>query len=152
MTIFFMGIDPGKTGAIAIIGDDGSAHVWDYPGELTEAGNLLRSVCLNYSPRLCALEKVATMPKQGIVSAFTFGANFGGWLVGLAILAVPVVLVTPRKWQTACLDSGTGETKKRSLSQARRLFPDVDLHLAKHDGRADALNIARYAQINYRGH
>jgi hypothetical protein len=34
------------------------------------------------------------------------------------------------------------ETKKISLHQARLLFPQAELHLEKHDGRADATLIA----------
>lgn len=147
---YFMGIDPGKTGAIAVIGSDGFAQVWDYPGELAEAGVLLRSICIQCSISLCAVEKVGTMPKQGIVSAFTFGMNFGGWLMTLGALGTPHVTVTPRTWQKECLDSGTGETKERSLSVARRRFPDIDLSKKKHDGRADALHLARWAMIEYR--
>lgn len=147
---FFMGIDPGKTGAVAVIGGDGFAEVWDYPGELAEAGAMLRRICLDYQIALCAVEKVSSMPQQGIASTFTFGMNFGGWLMALGAIGTPHTLVTPRSWQKVCLDSGTGETKERSLSQARRLFPDVELHLKKHDGRADALNIARYAMREYK--
>lgn len=148
---FYMGIDPGMSGAVAVIGPDGFADVWDYPGELFEAGVLLRQLCIDYPITLCAVEKVASMPKQGVASSFKFGMNFGGWLMTLGALGTPHTLVTPRTWQKVCLDSGTGETKARSLSVARRLFPDLDLSKAKHDGRADALHLARWAKKESEG-
>lgn len=141
----YLGIDPGAKGAIAVISDD-VVRVWDYPGEIGEAASLLRAINIEYPITLCALEKVSAMPRQGVVSMFKFGMNYGGWIGAIGAIGAPLVLVTPRKWQTECLDSGTGETKDRSLSMARRLFPDVELHLKKHDGRADALHLARYAK------
>lgn len=141
----YLGIDPGASGAIAVIGQN-VCRVWDYPGEICEAAALLRAINLEYPITLIALEKVSAMPRQGVVSMFKFGMNFGGWIGAIGVLGLPVLLVTPRKWQIECLDSGTGETKARSLSMARRLYPDIDLHLKKHDGRADALHLARYAK------
>lgn len=146
MSKFYAGIDPGKGGALAIIGPD-HAEVFDYPGSAYEAGSMLRLIQAITPIQLCALEQVSAMPQWGVTSVFHFGMNYGGWIGALGGLQVPLTLVAPRKWQKKCLDSGTGETKLRSLSMARRLYPDVELHARKHDGRADALHLARYAKI-----
>ena len=141
----FMGIDPGAKGGIAIIHPDG-AEAWRYPGDVVAAADLLREILTRHPVALCAIEKVASRPGQGVRSMFSFGQNFGGWLGMLAMAGVPHVLVTPRKWQSAVLDAGTGETKARSLAWARRRFPSVDLRHKADDGKADALALAEFAR------
>jgi len=89
------------------------------------------------------------MPKQGVSSTFKFGMNFGAWQGILAALRIPYITVTPRQWQKALLDAGTGETKARSLNMARRLFPEVEMRFKADDGKADALHLARWAQREY---
>ena len=143
---FFAGIDPGQGGALAIVSSDmQEAFVWDFPGSIEAAGDLLRSVMLDHHPALTSIEKVGAMPKQGVTSTFTFGQNYGAWLGALASLQMAHILVTPGKWQKALLDSSPGDTKERSLSMARRIFPAVELSRKKDHGRADALLLALYA-------
>ncbi len=144
--MYFAGIDPGQSGAIAVISDDlQEAYAWDYPGSIEAAADLLREIFLEHKPVLTGIEKVSAMPKQGVSSTFKFGQNYGAWLGALSSLQVPFTVVTPAKWQKAVLDSGTGETKERSLSMARRLFPAVDLSRKKDHGKSDALLLAVYA-------
>ncbi len=145
MTDEFMGIDPGKNGALAIIHSDG-AEAWHYPGDVALAVDLVRSVLLTQRPVLAAIEKVGARPGQGVTSMFNFGANYGQWIGILAALGVPYVMVLPQTWQKVALDSGGGSAKDRSLAWARRRFPDVDLSLKKDDGKADALGLAVYAR------
>ncbi|HEY6022250.1 MAG TPA: hypothetical protein VIY48_20995, partial [Candidatus Paceibacterota bacterium] len=59
--------------------------------------------------------------------------------------------VTPKAWQSFySIRATTGETtKQQSLRIARELFGVELCPLQKHDGRADALLIARYAQRNF---
>lgn len=143
---YTLGIDPGQTGGVAVVSSDlQTVEAHRYPEDIHTAMQLLRGLCDRYEIRLAVVEKVSAMPKQGVASSFKFGANYGAWLGALAALGVPHLLVTPRQWQKAMLDSGTGETKERSLNMARRLFPQVDLRYKKDDGKADALHMARYA-------
>jgi len=83
------------------------------------------------------------MPKQGIASAFTFGAGLGSILATVQTLRLPLELVTPATWKRAL---GLGAEKRASLDKARLLFPSAPLDLAKHDGRAEALLIAYWRQ------
>lgn len=140
----FIGIDPGKSGAMAAISRDGSV-VFDF--EDPQGIAFLR---LNrHEVALAALEKVSAMPKQGVASSFNFGANFGIWQGRLEALAIPFVFVTPQKWQKTVFDSARkGDRKAMSLDLARRLFPAMaeELKRKKDDGRADALLIAEYAR------
>ncbi len=142
----YAGIDPGQSGGLAVVsGDKQEAYAWDYPGSIEEAADLLRAVMFEHSPVLLAIEKVSSMPKQGVASTFKFGQNYGVWLGALSALQIPHIIIAPTKWQRAVLDSGGGDTKARSLSMARRLFPSVDLTKKKDHGKSDALMLAIYA-------
>ena len=155
MDRYFIGVDPGKTGALAIIDESlQKVEIVDYPGSIVSLYKLLDKLFDEWDIHISLvhayIEKVGTMPKQGIVSAFTFGENYGAWQYAMASAEIPYEFVTPRKWQKAMFDSKKEkDTKKQSLDLARRLFPKVDLHLEKHDGRADALHLARYARMKF---
>jgi hypothetical protein len=61
-----------------------------------------------------------------------------------------VAFISPRAWQSTygIRKTATSSTKEQSLRIARQLYGKEFCPLAKHDGRADAILIARYA----RGH
>ncbi len=142
----WLGIDPGASGAAALITADGQALVQDYPGDPSLAADLVRQWRADHQIQLAALESVHAMPKQGVSSMFKLGANFGAWLGLLAALGVPHVLVRPQEWQRGILTKGDGpDTKAQSLAAARRQWPDMELGLKRHHGRADALHLAAYA-------
>lgn len=147
-----IGIDPGLSGAIAIL--DWHGHVLaceDLPVVRDKSlawidGGLMLSTIMNYregNDTVAMIERVSAMPKQGVSSSFQFGVGFGSILGVLQALAIPIEFVTPRTWKKSY---GLDSDKKAALHKARLLYPDVDLHLAKHDGRAEALLIARYAR------
>lgn len=143
----YLGIDPGKTGAMAlIIPDEGSDEVQDYPGDPALVVDCLRSWAVTYEIRLAALEKVSARPGQGVVSMFSFGCNLGQYMGILASLGIPYIMPTPQAWQKGLVDKKAGgDSKERALTTARRLFPNADLYRKKDHGRADALLLAYYA-------
>lgn len=144
----FVGIDPGASGAVALIGDD-VALVEDWPGDPVAAADLLRSWLVHYNVKLCALERVASRPGQGVSSVFTFGTNYGTWQGLLSALSIPYVMPTPQAWQKGLIVPSDGQdSKSRSLAVARRLFPCVDLHRKSDHGKADALLLAVFARNN----
>lgn len=147
-----LGIDPGQSGALALLDSDGQAElVVDLPvirdGRLAWIdGGSLQSTLLNAlrgRPCRTVVERVSAMPGQGVASSFAFGVGFGSILATLQTLQLPIELVTPASWKLAM---GLGRDKRASLDKARLLFPTADLSLAKHDGRAEALLLAYYAQ------
>jgi len=144
--IAWVGIDPGQTGAAAIIFENGH-EVFDWPGTPDIAYLNLIDWKDRYWIELIVLEKAQPMKKngvkQGVVSTFKFADNFGQWKGMLAALAIPLLLVTPKNWQKGLVSKSDGTTtKERSLAVARRLFPSADLRLKKHHNRADALLMA----------
>lgn len=146
-----IGIDPGLSGAIAGIDTHGHSQVADLPVQRDKSlawidGKALKAIILGYCNGLphqatCIIERVSAMPKQGVSSSFGFGVNFGSVLGVLQALEVRIELVTPAKWKR---DLGLTAEKHASLHKARLLFPKSELHLCKHDGRAEALLIAHW--------
>jgi len=142
--VFYVGIDPGSTGAMAILGPCGADTIdFTDPSFFDRLNDREGQVH-------CMVEKVHAMPKQGVTSVFTFGTAYGKALGMLIALKVPYTLVTPQKWQKVFGISGRkGCTKKQSLERARALFPGLAAsHLArvKDHNRADALLIAEYCR------
>lgn len=146
-----LGIDPGLTGALALLDADGQPElVADLPVIRDRSlawidGGALQSMLLDaIRGRSCRaiVERVSAMPKQGVASSFAFGVGLGSILATLQTLRLPIELVTPAVWKLAL---GLSRDKRASLNKARLLFPSADLSLAKHDGRAEALLIAHWA-------
>lgn len=146
-----IGIDPGLGGAVAILGSR-EAIVFDTPTitvgkkreyNVPEMADILRC----WRPDHVYIEKVHSMPKQGVASSFNFGKGFGLWLGIVAALGVPYTLVTPQRWKGKMLDGqrrGKGDARLR----ATQLFPELadSLTRVKDDGRAEALLIAAYGR------
>lgn len=151
-----LGIDPGLTGALALLDADGiPVLVADLPVIRDRSlawidGAALQSTLLDaIRGRQCraVVERVSAMPRQGVASSFAFGVGLGSILATVQTLSLPIELVTPAAWKAAM---GLTRDKRASIDKARLLFPTADLSLAKHDGRAEALLLAHYAQTKRR--
>lgn len=150
-----IGIDPGLSGAIAVINQDGNIELHDCPifsiGKKnkynpSQMAELLRQYKEPEKTLLVGIEKVHSMHGQGVASTFTFGEGFGIWLGILAALGIPHELITPQSWKKSMMDGQGAKDKDTSRLLAMRLFPDAchQLQLKKHHGRADALLIAEF--------
>ncbi len=138
-----IGIDPGKSGGIAIL-DEGKVATYKL-ADLTERDLFELFDSLRFTATVAAhLEKVASSPQMGVVSAFTFGMGYGGLRMALVASGIPFETVTPAKWQRAmgCLTKGDKNVTKR---KAQELFPNVKVTHAI----ADALLIAEYCRRNW---
>ena len=139
----YIGIDPGKGGALALISESGIVTAsFDFD---TYRDILFR---VDEKNAVCCLEHVSAMPKQGVTSMFNFGENFG-WIEGvLSAYRIPFELVRPQKWKKAF--SITGD-KNSSIQVCKRLFPEASLKRTEKcktddDGIAEALLMAEYAR------
>lgn len=145
----FIGIDPGQTGAIAIIYAPGDMAVYDF-----DDGDVLSELAtISQSPCKAVLEKVSARPGEGVSSSFKFGTNFGTWIGRLEVLKIPFDFVTPQKWKKAMFDSmPKGNVKEMSRDRAKRIFPKMTefLKRKKDHNRAEALLLAEYARRNDR--
>lgn len=144
--MYFIGIDPGKSGALAVINDEG--FVWRTCVFDEHEYNMALMECSDAPGSKVVLEHVGAMPGQGSVSMFNFGANFGFIKGLLAANNLPYELVRPQKWKR--MFSCTSD-KNTSVEVAHRLFPNVDLRRTArcskpHDGIAEALLMAEYCR------
>ena len=157
--MIIIGIDPGQTGAVAImqqaiIGTDTAYSLHDTPtiqAKRTEYNIPAMAAlmpCVSTEGKVHAfIEAVHSMPKQGVASSFQLGKGYGIWLGILGALAIPYTLVTPQAWKKEMM-AGRAKEKDASRAVAIELFPSLagDLSLKKHHGRADALLIAEYGR------
>lgn len=147
--MIFIGIDPGQTGAIAILGN-GFEEVFDFEdGD----GLLHLRISVTENPK-AVIEKVSAMPKQGVASSFKFGQNFGQWIGRLEALGIPFDYITPQKWKKEMFDSmPRGDVKMMSLDRARRLFPQMAEKLTRKGdhNRAEALLLAEFCRRKTNG-
>lgn len=159
------GVDPGKGGAIALIGRDGFAdgRVVDTkePEQIAQAvEDLCVSACAVYSVddtdgltiesyvKKVYVEDVHSMPGEGHVGVFSFGQAKGvpwGWF---AARGYARGLVSPQAWQARFFgDKLFGKDKDRRkaeiLAAARKRWPEASLGRAKDEAVAAALYIAQ---------
>lgn len=153
-----LGIDPGVTGALALLNGDQALWVADMP---SVADGRKQAVC---APLLAdmlrgaieeagetpsvILERVAARPGQGVTSMFNFGRSAGIVEGVCGALGLRIVRSTPQTWKKRA--KLLGKPKDASRGLAIDLFPEV-AHLLqrKRDGnRADALLIAFFGGLN----
>lgn len=170
--MIFVGVDPGKTGAIAAIdaeadpGDDAGVRLWPMPVikarrgrpeyDLGEIASLLRElaeatlVFVTLEKGQAYPETVGTRHMGGGIANYQRGLGrgiFEGLLVGLG---VSYQLVHPKTWQKVMLDGTSGtDTKQRAIIAAQRLLPGVELRRSERarkpdEGMVDAALLALY--------
>ena len=145
-----IGIDPGKSGACALIDTNIVVDFFDMPWkdkqvDVVELSDMLSFWRNIYEPECLVVEHVHAMPKQGVSSTFQFGVSYG-IVIGCAYtLGFDVVFVTPQKWKKAL---GLSSDKDESRMLATRLWPDnADaFSRKKDDGRAEAALIAYWKE------
>jgi Holliday junction resolvasome RuvABC endonuclease subunit len=142
-----VGVDPGQTGALAIIGCGHRSLIEVVDMPLTDqvsphgVSDILRRWRDCYEIGLVVIEKVGSMPRQGVSSTFKFGTSYGIVQGAVAALELPMTFVPPNKWTTSL---HVGADKDTHRQRCIEMWPDkYDLFkLKKHDGRADAALLA----------
>lgn len=148
--MWFIGIDPGKTGGVAAVSSDGNL----LPVLLKLEGATERDVLnwlhdLDLAGAFAVLEKPGATPGLRNFSALTKLHDSVGFLRGLLVgVGVPFDWVPPGVWQgvfglkrTDKEESDTAK-KNRHKQAAERLFPGVKVTHAI----ADALLLAEHAK------
>lgn len=142
----YIGLDPGVSGGIAALSDDGAIYggPWKMPETDADVFEVLGLIA--HTERKAVLERVSASPQMGVVSAFTFGKGYGALRMALTSVGTPFDEVTPQRWQKAmqCLTRGDKNVSKR---RAQQLFPQVKVTHAI----ADALLIAEYCRRFHKG-
>jgi len=148
-----LGIDPGLTGALALVDDDGKLHaLWDMPigtrGSKNEVDAKQLGKIIRQAKRFAGkhglrayLEWVGGRPAQQ--GGFSFGDSFGVVRGVLVSLNVEIVLVAPLLWKARF--GLVKKEKDEARSVVKQYFSDVvhDIFKRKADiGRAEAALIA----------
>lgn len=147
--MIYIGVDPGKRGGFAYIDDNGQYVT--YPWDDHIFIDTMFSLSINQGIIAC-VEKVSSMPNQGVASMFSFGKS-AGYIEGvLSALSIPYQLVVPRKWKH---EFSLGNSKDDSITICQRLFPEANLYrtpkcYTPSDGMAEALLIAEYGRRLYK--
>ncbi len=161
--LIIVGIDPGLTGAIAMISEQGRISLRPMPTlHVSKTKRMIdeRAVCQMLEHRGHAIhhvfiEKVHAMPKQGVSSCFNFGCTWGVLRGICTALHLPYTLVTPQAWKKV-MCKGINKSGDDTIIVCKRLWPDISLRATPrskkdHDGLADALCIAEYGRRYLRG-
>lgn len=140
------GIDPGLTGAVAVLNDDKGSKLIDVcnmPVTNKEIDVVaLIDVLQDWGVKHVYLEKAQAMPKQGVVSMFTYGVGYGMLRGALSATKIPYTLIHPATWKKVmCKDMERG--KSAGIARAKQLYPELRLKNSEH-GKADAILLAVY--------
>lgn len=157
---YYVGIDPGKSGGIAVIdkfGNDVVVTSMTFDGKLIDfrkmAAWIQYYIGTDRNVVLAGIEKVGAMPGQGVVSMFSFGVSTGGMLGILGALEIPTIQVPPQRWKKYTL-ADTDKTKEAAITFCTMFYPKVNLYATErskkpHSGICDALCIAHYICNNF---
>jgi crossover junction endodeoxyribonuclease RuvC len=151
----YIGIDPGVSGAIAVLDFDGNVDLYDMPVMEYSVGKrkkrridmvLTRNLFRNManSGHEAFIEEVHAMPGQGVTSMFNMGYGLGALHAILNCLYIRTTRVRPQEWKKefGLIKKDKGD----SIRVAQELFPHADITLKKHHGRAEALLLAEFGR------
>lgn len=160
-----LGIDPGKSGGLAMYEDT------SYPvaipmlitGKEIDFGDIIAWLWREIIPHgsladaidFAVIEKVGAMPKQGVVSMFSFGFSTGAMHGLMAGLGIPRRIVHPRTWKTLIL-AGTAKDKNAAIAHVVKAYPNTNILATArsrkpHLGMVDAICIAEWGWRTFKG-
>lgn len=145
----YIGVDPGKKGAMAIMGysnTTGERYMMKIiPFDPQEYIKTLKQ----FNGATVCIEQVHSLPREGVKSVWSFGQTYG-WLLGvLDAVGLSYQTVPPNLWKKDF--SLLRADKKQSIEVCKRLFPGVELRRTDKcrtddDNMADAALICEYAR------
>ena len=150
-----VGIDPGLSGAIAVLEEKKVLALFDMPvmsegkknkNQLNSAQlvNILKENIKDGEDIAVVVEQVNAMPGQGVTSMFNFGQTFGAIKGICASLELPIFYVRPAKWKKHF--DLINSSKDASRTKVIEMYPAISDRLKKKKdvNKADAILIARY--------
>ena len=151
-----VGIDPGLSGAIAIIENKKVLGLFEMPvmaegkknkRQLNSAQlvNIIKeNIQINNEDIAVVVEQVNAMPGQGVTSMFNFGQTFGAIKGVCAALQLPIYFVRPSKWKKHF--ELINSSKDSSRTKVIEMYPHLSSQLSKKKdvNKSDAILIALY--------
>ncbi len=158
-----LGIDPGKTGGLAVL--DAHGKVVSMIPMPMEAGEFDINTIYQIFQSLpegsrVIMEGVHAFPGQGVNSVWAFAEGVGIVKTLVMISQLPLEFVTPVTWQKSA-GGKTGGDKDVTKAWCRRNFPGTDFPMVNkrpkgrpayqeiHEGVSDALGIAWFGVLKY---
>ena len=150
-----LGIDPGLSGAIAILENKKVLTLFDMPvmaegkknKKQLNSAQLVKIIQENTRAEediSVVVEQVNAMPGQGVTSMFNFGQTFGAIKGVCAALNLPIFFVRPSKWKKYF--ELINSSKDSSRTKVIEMYPSLSNQLTKKKdvNKSDAILIARY--------
>jgi len=150
-----IGIDPGLSGAIAILEKEKVIGIYDMPvmaegkknkRQLNSAQlvSIIRDNIHSKDEIAVVVEQVNAMPGQGVTSMFNFGQTFGAIKGVCAALGLPIFFVRPSKWKKHF--ELINSSKDASRTKVIEMYPSLSNQLSKKKdvNKSDAILIARF--------
>ena len=150
-----IGIDPGLSGAIAVLENNKVIKLFDMPvmpdgkknkKQLNSAhlAQYISNNIVDINKSIVVVEQVNAMPGQGVTSMFNFGQTFGAIKCISATLKLPIFFVRPSKWKKHF--ELINSSKDASRTKAIEMYPSYAENLSrkKDVNKSDAILIARF--------
>ena len=150
-----IGIDPGLSGAIAVMHDKKVINMYDMPlmaeGKKnkrqlnsSQLVNIIKENINEDEEAVVVVEQVNAMPGQGVTSMFNFGQTFGAIKGVCAALKLPIFFVRPSKWKKHF--ELINSSKDASRTKVIQMYPNISDQLAKKRdvNKSDAVLIAKF--------
>ena len=150
-----IGIDPGLSGAIAVLDNNKVLKIYDMPvmaegkknkrqKNSAQLVNIIKENIENREEINVVVEQVNAMPGQGVTSMFNFGQTFGAIKGVCAALNLPIFFIRPSKWKKYF--ELINSSKDSSRTKAIEMYPSIADQLSKKKdvNKSDAILIARF--------
>ena len=150
-----IGIDPGLSGAIAVMHDKKVINMYDMPVmaegkknkrqlNSSQLVNIIKENIHEDEETIVVVEQVNAMPGQGVTSMFNFGQTFGAIKGVCAALKLPIFFVRPSKWKKYF--ELINSSKDASRTKVIEMYPTLSGQLAKKRdvNKSDAILIAKF--------
>ena len=150
-----IGIDPGLSGAIAVMHDKKVMNMYDMPVmaegkknkrqlNSSQLVNIIKENINEDEDTIVVVEQVNAMPGQGVTSMFNFGQTFGAIKGVCAALKLPIFFVRPSKWKKHF--ELINSSKDASRTKVIEMYPTLSAQLTKKRdvNKSDAVLIAKF--------
>ena len=150
-----IGIDPGLSGAIAVLHNKKVINMYDMPVmaegkknkrqlNSSQLVNIIKENINEDEDTIVVVEQVNAMPGQGVTSMFNFGQTFGAIKGVCAALKLPIFFVRPSKWKKHF--ELINSSKDASRTKVIEMYPALSSQLAKKRdvNKSDAVLIAKF--------
>jgi hypothetical protein len=150
-----LGVDPGGTGALALVHGTELLFVADMPVFRVTRGKSAKAeldvlgfcdIIEAWAPGVVFFEQVGGMTGESASAAFNFGRIAGAAEALCKAHGGRFEFVAPHVWKKAMRLTGTSKDDARAMATNRWPGRYKDFALKKHDGRAEAALLAEYGR------